>query len=860
MQNDALSVLVSEFPEMNHMQCPAGEHCSKRERGDKCLMWHPPSRLNTIDNAELGNVHLKHQVEEERLVQIAVMKSLEEQDTSIPDIVDVSTQLLSTLSLEDSMCDLGNASTTFIDSDLDKQNAESTCLNELLSTYLTAADSLVGEIKKDLVLEQTLTDTVKSDDLSSGRCVKEGNASKAEDSIHEEEYLNSFNISIDQERTAASYVELLHSYEGIFKKWQASEIQSQLKEMKIIDLENEMNKLQLEVMKLKVVTSDEECTKDWQEILKELGDRRNKNELLKEREEELSTYKKVHQVMEEEMVKLERKKEEMMKNLEAERKKGESQIEEARVAGEKQKGEHKAEMNKKDVKIQELEEKIKELEDRMNTKFSGGKTINGEILEVEKLKVEHNRVIILKNENIKKLMEKIVDVVEENKIFKVKLEEMKVQLKSVDPKSKDKEKLLKIIEEKDLEIREKEKVIGQHRKDKERNEVEILKASQKLQFSHENVEELLRKERGREKELQEKDREIDGLREKLKEGETEKQLLVESLCCERDENAKLKNARKVVNDNDANKIYAEIKEFKKDIMKQVKFISDLCQKKEKENENKTLEKKIEIQRCHNSDDKLRNERKCKRKPNQTVSNGCSLIDTESDYGSDASGPEEDPRGDQSTGRWRMVDGSWQQIPVKPGTKSYRDVVGTKNVEKEKRSVGKKTIIVSTSITRGISDEKFSNCYEGEVKFKRMHGGKARWMKEDVRKHFPSEEWRNVILQMGGNDLQDLYYPEAVTRLANTIIETGLICRERGAETVFVAGIPVRSYPYTWERCRTLNGELKELCRRNNFIFIDNSSITHTDHLHHDGVHLNGDGDSLLANNYLDSMKKFCTES
>ena len=111
--------------------------------------------------------------------------------------------------------------------------------------------------------------------------------------------------------------------------------------------------------------------------------------------------------------------------------------------------------------------------------------------------------------------------------------------------------------------------------------------------------------------------------------------------------------------------------------------------------------------------------------------------------------------------------------------------------------------------------------------------------------------------MGGNDLQDLYYPEAVTKLASDIMETGLICRERGAENVLIAGVPVRSYHYTWERCRSLNGELKELCLRNNFTFIDNSNITHNTHLHHDGVHLNRDGTRLLANNYLDCLRKLC---
>ena len=99
----------------------------------------------------------------------------------------------------------------------------------------------------------------------------------------------------------------------------------------------------------------------------------------------------------------------------------------------------------------------------------------------------------------------------------------------------------------------------------------------------------------------------------------------------------------------------------------------------------------------------------------------------------------------------------------------------------------------------------------------------------------------------------------LNKLADTIIETGHICKGRGTETVFIGGVPVRKYEYTWERCRDLNKKLRDLCRRNNFIFIDNSDITHSDHLKYDGVHLNDDGDKVLANNYLDYLRKEFSE-
>ena len=65
---------------MDRVQCPAGEHCTKKERGDICLMWHPPSKPSTTEQSNLlSDQTYSEQAEEERLVQLAVMQSLEDQ-------------------------------------------------------------------------------------------------------------------------------------------------------------------------------------------------------------------------------------------------------------------------------------------------------------------------------------------------------------------------------------------------------------------------------------------------------------------------------------------------------------------------------------------------------------------------------------------------------------------------------------------------------------------------------------------------------------------------------------------------------------------------------------------------------------
>ena len=137
---------------------------------------------------------------------------------------------------------------------------------------------------------------------------------------------------------------------------------------------------------------------------------------------------------------------------------------------------------------------------------------------------------------------------------------------------------------------------------------------------------------------------------------------------------------------------------------------------------------------------------------------------------------------------------------------------------------------------------------------RLRGWKTKNIKEDVKKNLQQEYFDSAIIHIGGNDLQDLYYNESFAKLAKEIVETGVTCREKGADTVFIAGVTVRKWDYTWERCRRLNGKLKELCQQNNFVYIDNSNINYVDHLD-DEVHLNNDGSKILANNYLGYMHK-----
>ena len=183
----------------------------------------------------------------------------------------------------------------------------------------------------------------------------------------------------------------------------------------------------------------------------------------------------------------------------------------------------------------------------------------------------------------------------------------------------------------------------------------------------------------------EKDEEMADLRKEILEKETENRLLVGNLSFARDENVQLKNARKVVSNNDVNRIQTEIRDFKKDMMTQIKVINDLYQEKEKE--IRTREKTFKCSQNQNTAEGG-NEMRCKRKPNQNLHPDCSLIDTESDFDDSENDIDGTQYEDQTKSRWKLVEGSWQQLPVKPGTKTYSGAVKTgadKKKDKKKKT-------------------------------------------------------------------------------------------------------------------------------------------------------------------------------
>ena len=100
---------------------------------------------------------------------------------------------------------------------------------------------------------------------------------------------------------------------------------------------------------------------------------------------------------------------------------------------------------------------------------------------------------------------------------------------------------------------------------------------------------------------------------------------------------------------------------------------------------------------------------------------------------------------------------------------YEGVGARRDSQKSKEKVDhrkRKTLIISTSITRDINPVQFNNCYEyGKAWFARKRGWKIRQIKEDVKQNLRSGDCDEVIIHMGGNDLQDMYAPDIINKRA-----------------------------------------------------------------------------------------------
>ena len=480
-------------------------------------------------------------------------------------------------------------------------------------------------------------------------------------------------------------------------------------------------------------------------------------------------------------------------------------------------------LNERERRIDSLEVDIKELGRILTENRNERNTL---LIDVENLQDENkaledrNRILIeeKKNQEIEKASLK-----EKNKKLTVNYQ---VEMKNVQDKQQDAEeevnKLKKELNDADKNLKESNAnvnaLVGQLKtREEEREALEN------------NIENFQSKEKDQ---LKSQQIELNQFELRFNTEKNRADTLERALAQARDENTRLKNEMKELKQNnkgsnEQSSHYAEFLKFKGEVLKeigdlkenQMKSESRTCGQIEKNEEKRSRKKKNKKKQGQKEEGEASKQAK-----NRQVENTDSSSSSSEDEGVFESVEESDD--------------SNQDQP------------------KVHEQYNRKTLVLSTSITRDINPTRFNTCFgHGRAWFERKRGWKIKHIKEDVHKNLQQEAFDNAIVQIGGNDLQDMYSSELITKSAVNIIETANICKERGAKTVFVGGVTERQYDYSEERCGKLNMELKELCHHNGFIYIDNTNILPMEHIDSDRVHLNDAGTKILANNYLDSLRK-----
>ena len=129
------------------------------------------------------------------------------------------------------------------------------------------------------------------------------------------------------------------------------------------------------------------------------------------------------------------------------------------------------------------------------------------------------------------------------------------------------------------------------------------------------------------------------------------------------------------------------------------------------------------------------------------------------------------------------------------------------------------------------------------------------MKNYVATHLVEEKPDAVIIQCGGNDINTKGEDGSVLTMATIADDIMAIAHKArcfGTKHIMIGGVTMRSDRSFKGMCEELNNRLKALCSAHRFIYIDNGDIlpTHT----YDGVHLNGGGTKILADNYLRALR------
>ena len=184
-----------------------------------------------------------------------------------------------------------------------------------------------------------------------------------------------------------------------------------------------------------------------------------------------------------------------------------------------------------------------------------------------------------------------------------------------------------------------------------------------------------------------------------------------------------------------------------------------------------------------------------------------------------------------------------------------DVLRRKNVlkvvPKINAATNNKCVIISDSITKRIDMRDFNkNLKNGSCVKRAFPGATASQIMSYVPAILKDDLPDTVIICAGTNNITKKKQP--INDIAKEIINIAKSCRKGGVKSVLISSLTCR--PYFQKDIEEINKILNYYASIYNYVFIDNTCIS-KEHLWKDGLHLNKEGISLLANNYLTFLNR-----
>ena len=143
---------------------------------------------------------------------------------------------------------------------------------------------------------------------------------------------------------------------------------------------------------------------------------------------------------------------------------------------------------------------------------------------------------------------------------------------------------------------------------------------------------------------------------------------------------------------------------------------------------------------------------------------------------------------------------------------------------------------------------------GKARQKSFPGATANELAHYIIPTLQEDTPESAIVHVGINDLLEKGKDINIPKLAEEVIGVGLLCRQYNVKDIFISSIAYTTKANV-NYIRNLNKEIKQLCNRYNFVFIENGNIRNT-HLWKDGLHLNDSGITVIASNFISCLNYF----